>query len=109
MDFGFTQEQELFRKALRQLAEEEIRPHVRECDEAEHFPRDVLPKLGGMGIMGLVFPESCGGAGLRYVDYVLASEELSRVGGSVGITVAAHNSLCSNAIFMSGTEAQKQR
>jgi len=109
MDFGFTQEQELFRKALRQFAEEEIRPHVREWDEAQHFPRDVVQKLGEMGIMGLIFPESYGGAGLSYVDYVLAIEELSRVDGSVGITVAAHNSLCSNAIFMSGTEAQKQR
>ncbi|HWN81717.1 MAG TPA: acyl-CoA dehydrogenase [Candidatus Udaeobacter sp.] len=109
MDFHFTPEQELFKKTLRQFAEEEIRPHVREWDEAQKFPRDVVRKLGAMGILGMIFPEEYGGAGLSYIDYVLAIEELSRVDGSVGITVAAHNSLCTNAIYQAGTEAQKQR
>jgi len=109
VDFHFTPEQELFKKTLRQFAEEEIRPHVREWDEAQKFPRDVVRKLGAMGILGMIFPEEYGGAGLSYIDYVLAIEELSRVDGSVGITVAAHNSLCTNAIYQAGTEAQKQR
>jgi len=109
VDFNFTPEQELFRKALRNFAEEEIRPHCREWDEAQTFPRDVVRALGEMGILGIIFPEEYGGAGLTYVDYVLAIEELSRVDGSVGITVAAHTSLCTNAIFQSGTEAQKRR
>ena len=109
MDFTFTKEQELLRKTLRDFAEEEIRPHVREWDEKQHFPRDVLGKLGELGIMGAIFPEEYGGAGLTYVDYVLAVEELSRVDGSIGITVAAHNSLCTNAIFEAGNEEQKRR
>ena len=109
MDFDFAPEQELFRKTLRQFSEEEIRPHVREWDEHQHFPRDVFKKLGDLGIMGIIFPEEYGGSGLGYIDYVLAVEELSRVDGSVGITVAAHNSLCTNAIFEAGTEEQKRR
>ena len=109
MDFNFTPEQELFKKTLRQFAEEEIRPHVRAWDEEQKFPRDVVRKLGEMGILGMIFPEEYGGAGLTYVDYVLAIEELSRVDGSIGITVAAHNSLCTNAIYQAGTEAQKKR
>ena len=109
MDFDFTKEQELLRKTLRDFAEQEIRPHIREWDEQQHFPREVFKQLGQLGILGLIFPEEYGGAGLTYVDYVLAIEELSRVDGSIGITVSAHNSLCTNAIFESGTEAQKQR
>jgi alkylation response protein AidB-like acyl-CoA dehydrogenase len=109
VDFNFTPEQELFRKTLRQFAEEEIRPHLREWDEEQKFPRDVVRQLGEMGIMGMIFPEEYGGSGLTYVDYVLAIEELSRVDGSVGITVAAHNSLCTNAIYQAGSEAQKRR
>ncbi len=109
MDFDFTAEQELFRKTLRQFAQEEIRPHVREWDANQHFPREVYTKLGDLGIMGIIFPEEYGGAALSYVDYVLAVEELSRVDGSVGITVAAHNSLCTNAIFEAGSDEQKRR
>ncbi len=109
MDFTFSKEQQLLRKTLREFAEAEIRPHVRDWDEKQQFPRDVIKKLGQLGIMGLIFPEEYGGAGLTYIDYVLAVEELSRVDGSIGITVSAHNSLCSNAIYESGTEEQKQR
>ncbi|HZS72429.1 MAG TPA: acyl-CoA dehydrogenase, partial [Candidatus Acidoferrum sp.] len=82
---------------------------VMEWDEASHFPMEIMPKLAEMGLLGIIFPEQYGGAGLGYIEYVIAIEELSRVDGSVGIIVAAHNSLCSNHIFKFGTEAQKQK
>src|SRR3977135_568528 len=80
-----------------------------EWDEASHFPVEIMPKLAEMGLLGVIFPEQYGGAGLGYIEYALAIEELSRVDGSVGLIVAAHNSLCSNHIFKFGTEAQKKK
>jgi len=109
MDFGLTQEQEQLRRSVREFAEGEVRPHVMEWDEASHFPTEIMPKLGEMGLLGVIFPEECGGAGLGYTEYVIAIEELSRVDGSVGIIVAAHNSLCSNHIYKFGSEAQKKK
>ncbi len=82
---------------------------MREWDETQHFPVELLPKLAGQGFMGVIFPEEYGGAGMGYVEYVTIIEELSRVDGSVGISVAAHNSLCSNHIFMFGSEEQKRK
>ncbi|HEY6248702.1 MAG TPA: acyl-CoA dehydrogenase family protein, partial [Candidatus Angelobacter sp.] len=89
--------------------EREIAPHVMEWDEACHYPMKIIKELGKMGVMGILFPTEYGGAGLGYVEYVIAVEELSRVDGSVGITVAAHNSLCTNHIFESGNEEQKRK
>ena len=109
MDFEFTQEQQVLRETIRSFAEERIGPHVREWDDAAHFPREVFAELGEMGVLGTLFPEAYGGAGMSYVDYVIIVEELSRVDPSVGIGVAAHNSLCSNHIFTFGTEEQKRR
>ena len=109
MDFHFTDEQEQLRRSIREFAEGEILPHVMEWDEVSHFPIEILPKLAEMGLLGIIFPEKYGGAGLGYIEYVIAIEELSRVDGSVGIIVAAHNSLCSNHIFKFGSEAQKQK
>ena len=109
MDFTLTEEQLQLRRSVREFAEGEIAPHVMEWDEASHFPMEIIPKLGEMGLMGIIFPEEYGGAGLGYIEYVLAIEELSRVDGSVGIIVAAHNSLCSNHIFKFGTEEQKKK
>src|SRR5262244_1120818 len=80
-----------------------------EWDEASHFPLELIPKLAEMGLLGIIFPEQYGGAGLGYVEYVIAMEELSRVDGSVGIIVAAHNSLCTNHIYLAGTEEQKRK
>jgi hypothetical protein len=80
-----------------------------EWDEAQHFPVELWPKLGELGLTGILFPEEYGGAGLGYVEYATAIEELSRVDGSVGISIAAHNSLCSNHIFQYGTEPQKKK
>ena len=109
MDFTFTDEQQALRRSVREFAEGEIRPHVMEWDEASHFPAEILPKLAEMGLLGVIFPEEYGGAGLGYIEYVIAIEELSRVDGSVGILVAAHNSLCSNHIYKFGTPAQKKK
>src|SRR5256714_9067960 len=80
-----------------------------EWDEASHFPMEIMPKLAEMGLLGVIFPEQYGGAGLGYIEYAVAIEELARVDGSVGLIIAAHNSLCSNHIFKFGTEAQKQK
>ena len=109
MDFSFTEEQQQLRKSVREFAEGEIAPHIMEWDEASHFPLEIMPKLAEMGLLGVIFPEQYGGAGLGYIEYVIAIEELSRVDGSIGIIVAAHNSLCSNHIYKFGTEAQKQK
>jgi alkylation response protein AidB-like acyl-CoA dehydrogenase len=107
--FGLTEEQRQLQSAVRAFAEGEIAPHVSEWDEKSEFPHEVVKKLGEMGLLGVIFPESLGGAGMGYVEYVLAIEELSRVDGSVGIIVAAHNSLCTNHIMLGGNDAQRQR
>src|ERR1700730_6440029 len=78
-------------------------------DEASHFPMKIIPKLGEMGLLGVIFPDQYGGAGLGYIEYALAIEELSRVEGSVGLIVVPHHSLCSNPTFRFGTEAQKKK
>src|SRR5437763_7358356 len=109
VEFAFTEEQQQLRKSVREFAEGEIAPHVMEWDEASHFPIEILPKLAEMGLLGVIFPEEYGGAGLGYIEYALVIEELARVDGSVGLIVAAHNSLCSNHIFLAGTETQKRK
>ncbi len=109
MDFTFTDEQNHLRKTVREFAEGEIAPHVMEWDEVSHFPVEILPKLAEMGLMGIIFPEQYGGAGLGYIEYATAIEELARVDGSVGLFVAAHNSLCSNHIYKFATEEQKRK
>jgi hypothetical protein len=107
--FGLTEEQKQLQSAVRAFAEGEIAPHVSEWDEKSEFPHEVVKKLGEMGLLGVIFPESLGGAGMGYVEYVIAIEELSRVDGSVGIIVAAHNSLCTNHIMLAGNEEQRKR
>jgi len=109
VDFSFTDEQNQLRRSVREFAEGEILPHVMEWDEAPRFPSEIMPKLGEMGLLGVIFPEEYGGAGLGYVEYVIAIEELSRVDGSVGIIVAAHNSLCCNHIYKFGSDEQKKK
>ena len=78
-------------------------------DENSTFPSEIIPKLADLGLLGAIFPEEYGGAGLGYIEYAIIIEELSRVDGSVGIIVAAHNSLCTNHIFMAGTEEQRSK
>jgi alkylation response protein AidB-like acyl-CoA dehydrogenase len=107
--FVLTEDQEALRKEIRQFAAREIAPHVSEWDEKSEFPAAVVKKLGAMGLLGVIFPPEYGGSGMGYVDYVLAIEELSAVDGSIGIIVAAHNSLGTNHIFLAGNEAQKRK
>ncbi len=108
MDFRLTDEQELLRRSVREFAETEIRPHVREWDAQQHASADLTPKLAGLGLMGIQVPESYGGAGLSAVDYCICIEELARVDPAISLSVAAHNGLCAAHILMFGTEAQKQ-
>src|SRR5947207_5721960 len=109
MDFELSEEQRQIKFSVREFAEAEIAPHVMEWDESQHFPIELKPKLAELGLMGVLFPEQYGGAGMGYVEYATIIEELSRVDGSVGISVAAHNSLCSNHIYQFGKEAQKEK
>jgi alkylation response protein AidB-like acyl-CoA dehydrogenase len=109
MEFSLSDEQQQLRRTVRQFAEGEIAPHVMEWDESSHFPSEIIPKLAEMGFLGVIFPEKYGGAGMGYVEYVIIIEELSRVDGSVGILVAAHNSLCTNHIYKFGSEEQKRK
>jgi alkylation response protein AidB-like acyl-CoA dehydrogenase len=107
--FVLTEEQEQLRREIREFAAREIAPYRMAWDEASEFPLETIRKLGAMGLLGMIFPQEYGGAGMGYVDYVLAIEELSAVDGSVGITMAAHSSLGTNHIFLAGNEAQKRK
>jgi len=109
MDFSLTDEQVLLRKSIREFAEAEIRPHVMEWDEAQHFPKELLPKLARLGLMGIHFPEVYGGAAMGAVDYCICIEEIARVDPSVSLSVAAHNGLGAAHIAMFGSEVQKQK
>src|SRR5919106_4244603 len=109
MDFRLSEDQELLRRSVREFAETELRPHVMEWDEAQHFPRELLAKLAGLGLMGIQFPESYGGAGMSAVDYCICIEEIARVDPSVALSVAAHNGLGAAHIAMFATDEQKQK
>jgi hypothetical protein len=109
LDFLLNEEQLHLKKSVREFAEREIAPNVMKWDEASEFPMATVKELGKLGLMGAIFPPEYGGAGMGYVEYVTAVEELSRVDGSVGIIVAAHTSLCTNHIFLAGNEAQKKK
>ena len=109
MDFRFTEEQELLRRTVREFAEKEIAPRSRKMDETQEFPRDLMHRIGEMGMLGIFFPPRYGGAGMTIPDYALIIEELSRVDAAIGLSVAAHNSLCSNHIYLAGNEEQKKR
>ncbi|MBP7149601.1 MAG: acyl-CoA dehydrogenase family protein [Acidobacteria bacterium] len=109
MDFRLTEEQEQIRRAAAAYAQGELAPHVREWDRDAVFPLEAVRKAGDLGFMGVLVPEEYGGAGLGYVEYVAIIEELSAVDPSVGLTVAAHNSLCTGHILQFGSEEQKRR
>jgi alkylation response protein AidB-like acyl-CoA dehydrogenase len=107
VDFRLSEEQELLRRTVREFAEAEMRPHVMEWDEAQHFPMDLLPRLAALGLMGIQFPEAYGGSGMSSVDYCICIEELARVCPAIALSVAAHNGLCTSHLSMFGNEAQK--
>ena len=106
--FTLTEDQEALRREIRDFAAREIAPNVLRWDEASEFPMEVVRQLGAMGLLGVIFPPEYGGAGLGYVDYMLAIEELSAVDGSIGIIVAAHNSLCTNQFFWPGRRRRRR-
>ncbi len=109
MDFELNEDQQQIKRTIREFAEAEIKPHVTEWDESQHFPIELLPKFAELGVMGVLFPEQYGGAGLGYIEYSTIIEELARVDPSVALSIAAHNSLCAGHIFVGGSEEQKQK
>ena len=109
MDFELNEDQQQIKRTIREFAEAELKPHVMEWDEAAHFPVELQPKFAELGIMGVLFPEEYGGAGMGYVEYATIIEELARVDPSIGLSIAAHNSLGAGHIFIAGSEAQKQK
>ena len=109
MNFQFSEEQELIAASARDFAEQYIRPHIMEWDESQHFPKDVLQKAGEMGFMGIFIPEEYGGSGLGYHEYAAIIEEIAKVDPSIGLSVAAHNSLCTGHICYFGNEKQKKK
>jgi hypothetical protein len=109
MGFDLTEEQLQVKRSVREFAEAEIKPHVMEWDEAQRVPRELFTKMSEIGLMGVLFPEEYGGAGMGYVEYATVIEEIARVDGSIGLSLAAHNSLCTNHIFQYGNEAQRKK
>src|SRR5215204_4105744 len=107
MDFSLSDEQQLLRRSVREFAEAEIRPHVREWDDAQHFPHELVPRLGELGLLGIQVPDAYGGAAMSAVDYCICIEELARVDPGVALSVAAHNGLCTAHILFFGSEPQK--
>lgn len=109
MNFDLNETQKLISQSIKDFAEQNIRPHIMEWDEAQIFPVDLFKRLGEMGFMGVLIPEEYGGSGLGYHEYITIIEEISKVDPSIGLSVAAHNSLCTNHIFTFGNEEQKQK
>jgi acyl-CoA dehydrogenase len=109
MNFSGFENEYMITQMVRDFAEKEIRPKMMEWDESQHFPVDLFRKMGELGMMGVFVPEEYGGAGLGYFEYATIVSEISRVCGSIGLSVAAHNSLCTNHILQFGTEEQKQK
>jgi len=109
MDFNKTEDQLMIAQVVRDFAEKEIRPNVMKWDESQEFPRDLFRKAGELGLMGVLVPQEYGGSGLSYFEYITVIEEIAKVCGSVGLSVAAHNSLCTNHILEFGNEEQKKK
>jgi alkylation response protein AidB-like acyl-CoA dehydrogenase len=109
IDFNPTDNQAMIAESIRKFGEQHIRPQMMEWDEAQIFPVDLFRKLGSLGMMGVLIPEQYGGAGLGYFEYVTVVSEIARICGAIGLSVAAHNSLCSGHILQFGNDAQKQR
>ncbi len=109
MDFNLTEEQQMLKDTLRQFADNELKPKAEYYDRTHEFPHEHVKKLGEMGIMGIVYPEEYGGAGMDYISYAIAVEEVSRGDGSLGTIVSAHNSLCLSPIYYFGSEDMKKK
>ncbi|MEG0850200.1 acyl-CoA dehydrogenase family protein [Flavobacterium plurextorum] len=109
MNFDYNETQSMIAQSIKDFAEKNIKPFIMEWDEAQIFPIDLFKKLGEMGFMGVLVPEEYGGSGLGYHEYITVVEEISKVDPSIGLSVAAHNSLCTNHILTFGNEEQKKK
>ncbi|OXA83811.1 acyl-CoA dehydrogenase family protein [Flavobacterium hercynium] len=109
MNFNSNETQLMIAQSIKEFADKNIRPYIMEWDEAQTFPVDLFKKIGEMGFMGVLVPEEYGGSGLGYHEYITVVEEISKVDPSIGLSVAAHNSLCTNHILTFGTEEQKKK
>ncbi|MDQ6472404.1 acyl-CoA dehydrogenase family protein [Flavobacterium sp. LHD-80] len=109
MNFDYNETQSMIAQSIKEFAEKNIRPNIMEWDEAQIFPVSLFKKLGEMGFMGVLVPEEFGGSGLGYHEYITVIEEISKVDPSIGLSVAAHNSLCTNHILTFGNEEQKKK
>jgi alkylation response protein AidB-like acyl-CoA dehydrogenase len=109
MDLGYTENQQMIAQMVKDFAEKEIKPNRYQWDKDEHFPIDVMKKMGELGLLGIYIPEEYGGSGFGYHEYVTALIELGKVCGGVGLSVAAHNSLCTGHIYYHGSEEQKKK
>ena len=109
MEFNYTENQKMIAQMVRDFADKEVRPNIMKWDESQVFPIEVFKKLGELGLMGVLVPEEYGGSGLGYDDYVLAIKELAACCGSVGLSMAAHNSLCTGHILQFANDEQKKR
>jgi len=109
MEFELTEEQRLLQQTVRDFSHRVIASGAKERDIKSKFPRDVIKEMAGLGFMGMIIPESYGGAGLDYISYTIVLEEIARVDGGVALSVSAHNSLCTNHIYSFGTEDQRKR
>lgn len=109
MNFTRSEITEQVARVARDFAKEHILPFVMEWDESQEFPADVFRKMGELGLMGVLVPEKYGGSGMGYFEYVVAIQEIARVCGSIGLSLAAHNSLCTGHILSFGNEEQKQK
>ncbi|MBF4486717.1 MULTISPECIES: acyl-CoA dehydrogenase family protein [unclassified Flavobacterium] len=109
MNFEYNETQSMIAQSIKDFAEKNIRPNIMQWDEAQIFPVDLFKKLGEMGFMGVLVPEEYGGSGLGYHEYITVVEEISKVDPSIGLSVAAHNSLCTNHILTFGNEEQKKK
>ncbi|OGF61987.1 MAG: acyl-CoA dehydrogenase [Candidatus Fischerbacteria bacterium RBG_13_37_8] len=109
MNFELTEDQKMIRDMVREFGQKEIVPVALEYDEKQEFPHQIVAKLGELGLMGIIFPEEYGGAGYGYFEYVVAVEEIAKADPSLGLTVAAHTSLCCNHIYLFGSKEQKEK
>ncbi|MFN9495875.1 MAG: acyl-CoA dehydrogenase [Bacteroidota bacterium] len=109
MDFSQDEQLDIITQSVREFAQKEIKPHVMDWDERQYFPKELFHKFGEMGWMGVLVPETYGGSGLGYQEYISIIVEVSRVCGSVGLSLAAHNSLCTGHILQFGNEEQKKK
>ncbi len=109
INFSETENQKMIAQMIRDFGDREIKPKMMEWDESQHFPMDLFKKLGGLGLMGVLVPEEYGGSGFGYHEYVTAISELAKIDGSIGLSMAAHNSLCTGHILQFANEEQKQK